>query len=109
MTILDNEEFEDFNEIFNITISNIILSNSDLTAFALRNSTQVIIMDNDREVTLGYEQNSTSIMVKEEVGGVTLCVAIFSPGIDKEFESDITVVVSTRPRTAGKFFVCCQR
>ena len=81
---------------------NLSLWNENLVAIASIDSTQIIIVDDDREVTLGFNDNSTTVSVNESVGEVFLCVQIFSPRQDKQFTSLIRVAVGTRPDFAGK-------
>ena len=87
ITIINDDEFEDLNELLVVRVLNLSLSNENLVPFASIDSTQIIILDDDREVTLGFNDNSTTVSVNESVGEVFLCVQIFSPGPDKQFTS----------------------
>lgn len=101
MEITNDDDFEDLNESFNISISNFSLTNTALFGLASVDSSQFIIMDNDREVVVGFEADSTIVLVNEGARKVDLCIRIFSPGPERIFSSVVEVLVGTRQGSAG--------
>lgn len=103
VVLVDDQVFEDSRETLNITIAAFALSDQDLIGFASVGVTEVVIVDDDRIVVLGFVGNSSSIVVSESESAVA-CVGILSPepGVDNRFSSMIRAVVGTRPGSAGE-------
>ena len=101
MEITNDDEFEDLNESFDILISSFSLTNTTLVGLLSVRTSRFVIVDNDREVVVGFDTNSTRVLVDEGAGKVVLCVSIFSPGPDRIFSSLVELVVGTRQGSAG--------
>lgn len=99
--IRNDEAFEDQRESFNVIVSNFSLDDAELIGFSSVNITQVVIVDDDRIVELGFLENSTSVTVEESVGAAVVCVGISIPVPNTVFNSQIGVIVGTRPESAG--------
>ena len=54
ITIIKDDEFEDLNELLVVRVLNLSLLNENLVAIASIDFTQIIIVDDDREVTLSF-------------------------------------------------------
>ena len=100
--ILDTDDFEDTPETFTVSISNFSLSDPDLVGFASRPSITVSILDDDRDVVLGFLEGSTLVNTSESVGMAVLCIGISFPAPELRFDSSIVVIVGTRRGTAGE-------
>ena len=99
--IIDDEQFEDYTETLSISIANFSLSNLILTGFPSVDQTSLTITDDDRDLVLGFL--SDSLVVSEAGGNVNVCVSVLEPGPELGFDSEVGVIVGTRPGTAGKF------
>ena len=100
--IIEDDDFENLNEVFNISISNFSLSNTSLVGLASIRSSMFIIEDDDREVIVGFSANSTRVLVDEGDGHITLCIEVISPGPETIFSSMVEILVGTLPGTAGR-------
>ena len=100
VVLMDDTVFEDLRETLNITIATFSLSDQNLIGFASVETTEVVIIDDDRIVVLGF--NSSAIEVPESESAVA-CVGILSPAlaVGARFSSVIRAVVGTRPGSAG--------
>ncbi len=106
--INDDNIFEGSSETAEIAIAGFNLSDPSLTAMVSRVSTQLVILDDDRSVTVGFAAGSVNPVVDEDAGSVRLCVEISSPGPQAQFDSFLEVIVDTSPQTASKSRDCCQ-
>ena len=100
--IVNDNSFEGSSEVVEIVVASFNLSDSSLTAMPSRPSTELVILDDDRSVTVGFSEDSLSFVVDEGVGAVSLCVGIVSPGPSVQFDSQLEIVVGTQAQTASE-------
>ena len=100
--VTDDDIFEEPDEAFEIVITDYALSDSTLTALPSRGSSRLIILDDDRSATVGFDPNSVNPLVDESDNMAILCVGITSPGPQVQFKSLVELIVGTRSQTASK-------
>ena len=61
----------------------------------------ISIIDNDRDIVIGFIQNDTILMVAEGNVMVELCVEVSRPAITEDLNAVINIIVATISGTAG--------
>ena len=69
--VTDDDIFEESDEI---VITDYALSDSSLTALPSRGSSRLIILGDDRSITVGFDPNSVNPLVDESDNMAILCV-----------------------------------
>lgn len=101
--ILDNDILEDpLTEDFTVRISNVISSNIDFRLFTSSQNVTVVIVDDDRFATIGFNESFYRV---EEGQNVRVCVAVTMPAPMEPFvEEDVPLLVTTVPGSASMLF-----
>lgn len=102
--IVNNDVFEDpGTKFFTVFISSVSLSNPELRVLLSRsreNVTVVIMDDEDRNLTIGFD--NAAIERTENVGSVELCISVTSPPPEQSLSvQGVKLIINTQAGTAG--------
>ena len=98
--ILFENEVETFS--FVIEIENVLNSINDtrvLRVLSQPNTITISIIDNDRDILIGFEE--TEFSVNEDNVMVELCVGVSRPTLNEDLNAVINIIVATISGTAG--------